>query len=211
MKEVVLTKDLGYLEILNGLPTPSIGTQSYGMGHWQENNEVFYQEQIIDIAGLTKQELTFFPLSGDVQRGPISLGLTDAIITESIFVSSSPIAIQNQPAYDLWNLIGQGGSNTEFSNILWGRQWTWVKNTSIPQNFGISVATTNLGSGEPTNSDRLYVYRVASFFGYTPNSGFAELPSVRLLISGQLREEAEFEQLMRMRRSYELQQTYDED
>jgi len=51
-----------------------------------------------------------------------------------------------------------------------------------------------------------------STLGYVPTPGsFAELPSARLLISGQLKEEQEFQQIMRMRRSYELQQTYDED
>jgi hypothetical protein len=68
-----------------------------------------------------------------------------------------------------------------------------------------------MGSGEPTNGDRLYVYRIAALIGATPASGFAELPSVRLLIAGQLREEAEYQQIMRLRRSYELQQSYDED
>ena len=79
-------------------------------------------------------------------------------------------------------------------------------------NFGIAVNTTLMGSGEPTNGDRLYVYRLISTAGYVPTVGsFADIPSVRLLISGQLKEEQEYQQLMRMRRTYELQQTYDED
>jgi len=42
-------------------------------------------------------------------------------------------------------------------------------------------------------------------------AGTAEFGAGRLLISGQLKEEAQYEQIMRMRRTYELQQTYDED
>ena len=211
MKDVVVDKDLGYLQIDNSGLTPSIGLPSYNMGQWNESNDVFWMEQEIDIAGLTKQELTFFPLSGDVQRGPVSLGLTNGIITEWIYVTTSPHPIADDPTYNLWNLVGQGGSNTEFQNIIWGRAWTWVNNTSIPQNFGISVNTTSLGSGEPTNGDKLYVYRVVSMIGQTPGSGFAELGSVRIILAGQLREEAEYQQIMRLRRSYELQQSYDED
>lgn len=212
MKDVVLTKNLGYLQINNTGPDPSIGPTSYNMGTWQElTTNVFYMQEEIDIAGLTNQELTFFPISGDVQRGPTAIGLTGGYIQEWIFVTSAPITPDVGQQFMTWNLVAQGSSNTEFQNIIWGKTWTWALNTSIPQNFGVAVNTSLMGSGEPTNGDRLYVYRIACLVGATPGVGFAELPSVRLLLSGQLREEAEYQQLMRMRRSYELQQSHDED
>ena len=212
MKEVVLTKNLGYLQIDNTGANPAIGPTSYNMGTWEElTSNVFYMQEEIDVAGLTKQELTFFPISGDVQRGPTSIGLTAGYIQEWIFVTASPITPNVGQQFMTWNLVAQGSSSTEFQNIIWGKTWTWALNTSIPQNFAVAVNTSLMGSGEPTNGDRLYVYRIAALIGATPGLGFAELPSVRLLISGQLQEEAEYQQLMRMRRSYELQQSYDED
>lgn len=213
MKEVVLTKDLGYLQIDNTGANPAIGPTSYNMGTWQElSANVFYMQEEIDVAGLTKMELTFFPTGGDVQRGgPVSVGLTNGYIVEWIYVTRTPhnpIVIQPDMTY---NLVGQGTLGNEFENIIWGRTWTWALNTSLPQNFAVQVASSLMGSGEPTNGDRLYVYRIVTLIGATPATGFAEVPSCRLLLSGQLREEAEFQQLMRMRRSYELQQSYDED
>jgi len=219
VKEVVLTKNLGYLQLDTSGLTASIGPTTYSMGTWEPVpgiSNIFVMQEEIDVAGLTQMELTFFPLAGDVQRGPTSMGLAYAgqgIITEWIYVTATPIDFATSPQTMSFNLPGQGSvCDTEFQNIIWGQSWTWAFNASVPSNFGLPVNTTLMGSGEPTNGDRLYVYRVVSTVGYTPTAGsFAELPSARLLISGQLKEEQEFQQIMRMRRSYELQQTYDED
>jgi hypothetical protein len=218
MKEVVLTKNLGYLQLDTANVTAAIGPTTYGMGQWETTTltNVFVMKEEIDVAGLTAQELTFFPLAGDVQRGPTALGLayqTGGVITEWIYVTAAPIDFRVNNATMLYNLVGQGSTcDTEFQNVIWGQAWTWAFNASVPSNFALPVNTTMMGSGEPTNGDRLYVYRVVSTLGFTPAPGsFAELPSVRLLISGQLKEEQEFQQIMRMRRSYELQQLFDED
>jgi len=219
VKDVVLTKNLGYLQLDTSGLTAAIGPTSYNMGTWEPVSgitNIFVMQEQIDVAGLTAMEFTFFPLAGDVQRGPTSMGLayaTQGIINEWIYVTATPIDFTTSPQSMTFNLPGQGSiCDTEFQNIIWGQSWTWAFNASVPSNFALPVNTTLMGSGEPTNGDRLYVYRVVSTVGYVPTPGsFAELPSARLLISGQLKEEQEFQQIMRMRRSYELQQTYDED
>ena len=217
MKEVVLTKNLGYLQLDTSGLTASIGPTNYGMGTWETTtvSNVFVMKEEIDIAGLTQQELTFYPLAGDVQRGPTAMGLAygmQGYIKEWIYVTAAPIDPRVGVQTMLYNLIGQGATESEFQNIIWGQSWTWVINNSVPSNFAVPVNTTMMGSGEPTNGDRLYVYRVVSTAAYVPTPGsFAELPSTRLLISGQLKEEADYSQIMRMRRTYELQQSHDED
>lgn len=217
MKEVVLTKDLGYLQLNTAAITATIGPTNYGMGNWETTaiGNVFVMREEIDVAGLTKQELTFYPLAGDVQRGPTAMGLAflaQGYINEWIFVTAAPIEINIGPQTMSWNLIAQGSTTSEYQNVIWGQSWTWVINNSVPSNFAIPVNTTMMGSGEPTIGDRLYVYRVVSPVGFAATPGsYAELPSVRLLVSGQLKEEADYSQIMRMRRTYELQQSYDED
>jgi hypothetical protein len=218
VKEVVLTKNLGYLQLNTAGLTAAIGPTTYGMGTWETfpgTSNVFVMKEEIDVAGLTAMELTFFPMAGDTQRGPVAMGLgfvPGGVINEWIYVCAAPMDAAVGPNFMTFNLVGQGTNDTQFQNVLWGQSWTWVVNSSIPGHFGIPVNTSLMGSGEPTNGDRLYVYRIVSVLGYTPTPGsFAELPSARLLISGQLKEEKEFQQLMRMRRTYELQQTYDED
>ena len=215
MKEVVLSKLLGYLQIDEGAPIPEIGPTDSGAGTWiKGSNNTFYQSTEIDITGLTVQELTFFPTSGSVQRGPINLGLGLGIISEQILVTITPLSsIPPAPGQMFMKPTGLAiADSEEFQNILWGRAWTWNANTALPGNFGVPVNVTDLGSGSPTNGDTLYVYRFVSVSGFTSGPGrFAEVGAARVILTGQLREEPEFQQIMRLRRSYELQQTYDED
>jgi len=218
VKEVVLTKNLGYLQLDTSAVTATIGPTTYGMGTWETTTvgNLFVMREEIDIAGMTVEDLTFFPMAGDVQRAATNLGLafaTGGLIQEWIYVTAAPIDFRVGIPSMTFNLVGQANiSETEFQNILWGQSWTWVMNTSVPSNFALPVNTTMMGSGEPTNGDRLYVYRLIGPSGFTPTPGsFCELPSVRLLISGQLKKEEEYSQIMRMRRSYELAQLYDED
>lgn len=223
MKEVVLEKDLPYLaiDVAAGSLQQSLGpylADTPMMGHFENVgsaiNALFVHEDEIDIAGLTQMELTFFPISADVQRSATSLGLTEGIGVEWILVTRSPIKNISTAAYGanpmIFALPGQFSNGGEFDNIIWGKGWTWVRNTSLVQNFGVAVNTTLLGSGEPTNGDKLYVYRMIRLVAPTA-PGLAEFGAGRLVISGQLKEEAEYQQLMRMRRTYELQQSYDED
>ena len=223
MKEVVLEKDLPYLAIT---VDPASLQQTLGpyladtpnTGHFVNVggvvNALFVHEDEIDVAGLTQMELTFFPISADVQKSAVSLGPTEGIGVEWILVTRSPIKNISASVYEanpmIFALPGQFSNGGEFDNIIWGKGWTWVRNTSLVQNFGVAVNTTLLGSGEPTNGDKLYVYRIIRLVAPTAG-GLAEFGSGRLLISGQLKEEAEYQQLMRMRRTYELQQSYDED
>lgn len=223
MKDVVFMKDLPYLAVS---VDPVSFEQTIGaylpdtpaFGHWENVggvvNALFVNEQTIDIAGLTKMELTFFPTSGDVQRATVSMGPTDGFATEWILVTTSPYDVSNANAITSANMVftlpGQLSNGGEFEQIMWGQAWTWTRNTSLVQNIAVPVNTTLLGSGEPTNGDKLYVYRIIRLNAPT-TGGIAEFGAARLLIAGQIREEAEYQQLMRMRRTYELQQTYDED
>tara|TARA_Y100001938_G_scaffold137717_1_gene202321 strand:+ start:1735 stop:2397 length:663 start_codon:yes stop_codon:yes gene_type:complete len=220
MKEVVLTKDLPYLRIdVDGGMAQSIGpvpgdTGDFGTYEQAPGvNELFVHTSIIDIAGLTKQELTFFPIAGDCQRPATSMGVTQAFVVEWIIVAASPIDFSGTTinTLNMWNhLPGQLPSTRSFQNIMWGKAWTWTLNTNLLQNFAVAVNTTLLGSGEATNADKLYVYRCVRAISPT-QVGFIELPAVRLLLSGQIREENDLSQIMRMKRVYDLQQEHDED
>lgn len=220
MKEVVLSKNLPYLRIENG-PLNTIingGTlaDTPSWGEWNDNGDLFIHESQIDITGLTTiKDMTFYPLSGDVQRPATSMGLTESFVSEFILVCNAPVEFTPSAMTDLnmWNhLPGQFAIANSFQNIMWGKGWVWTRNQNLIQNFGVAVNTTLCGSGEPSNGDKLYVYRIARLHQPSGAEGtYVELPACRLLLSGQVREEPDFEQIMRMRRTYELQQTYDED
>ena len=165
-------KDLPYLRIdvapgslaqSIGVNPPIVGGETPSLGTWTETADLFIHQSTIDIAGLTNMELTFFPISTDVQRPATSLGVTEGFVTEWIIAAASPIDFNEVQIGDLnmWNhLPGQLPSTRRFANVIWGKAWVWTRNTTLNQNFGVAVNTTLCGSGEPTNGDNVYVYRV---------------------------------------------------
>ena len=62
----------------------------------------------------------------------------------------------------------------------------------------------------PTASDRVYSYRMV-LTALAGTSKTILIPASRQILSAEAREEPEFEYLMRLKRSYELAQSYDED
>lgn len=232
MKEVVLTKNLPYLSLgidaLNN--TVILATRpddfTYDLGSWTRLaskgvGHNFIYESEIDVAGYTTEDLTFFPIAGDVQRGATSLGMTTGFLTEYIIVSVVPISLpsfSSMSSLNMWNTLpgqfteGDTTTSINFDQIIYGQMNVFTKNNNLDQNWGVKVHTSSIGSGAATNGSKIYVYRVIRLDDAIENPlFFAEIPSARLLLSGQLREEAEYAQIMRMRRSYELQQTHDED
>jgi len=233
VKDIVLQKNLPYLELEVQEGTNEIVIRrntpddfAYDLGNWRRlaskgvgHNFIF--EDVIDVAGYTGEDMTFFPVAGDVQRGITALGLTTGYITEWILASTVPITNASLSAISSLNfpftLPGQyaQGNDTDtgidFGQLIFGRLNVYTQNTNLNQNWGVKVHTSSLGSGSATNGSKIYVYRVIRLDDAVGAGFFAIIPSGRLLLSGQLREEAEYAQIMRMRRSYELQQSYDED
>ena len=72
------------------------------------------------------------------------------------------------------------------------------------------VSDDQLGSMNPTASDRVYSYRIVSVSLSGTNKDVTVLAS-RQILSAEAREEPEFEYLMRLKRSYELQNEPDVD
>jgi hypothetical protein len=234
VKEVILQKDLPFLELEIEVGTNFVNIRNtrpdeftYNLGSWTKIGSKgagfnFIHESVIDVAGYTGEEMTFFPLAGDVQRGATSLGLTTAFITEWIIASTVPITNSSFSVlspFNVWNTLpGQfsQGDDTEsgidFDQIIFGQMNVFTKNSNLDQNWGVRIHTSSTGSGAATNGSKIYVYRIIRLDDASgPGGSYATIPSARLLLSGQLREEAEYAQIMRMRRSYELQQSYDED
>ena len=103
MKDIVLQKNLPYLELEVQAGTNEIVIRrntpddfAYDLGSWTRlaskgTGHNFIFEDVIDVAGYTGEDMTFFPIAGDVQRGITALGLTTGYITEWILASTVPI------------------------------------------------------------------------------------------------------------------------
>ncbi len=186
-----------------------------------------YYETQIDLTGYALQDLVFYPELGFSQEG-ISRGMTGAEaagMIESIIVSTVP----QDPAYLLTQLsYGSGpglddpinftattaAANGVMTPVVWEqvpfcRQSFYVLNNTTVSSGGFMQLQdeTQIGSLEPIAADRLFVYKIVYPIP-TVTGGIAYTtcisPSLRVGFRGMMKEEADTEYLMRLKRGYEL-------
>ena len=110
-------------------------------------------------------------------------------------------------------LLGNFGDNPPISyqETIYARVDQWVTHVDTGPWTGLILTNSEqLGSMMPTASDRVYSYRVI-LFG-TPFTGDqVTISSARHILQAKATEEADHTYMMRLLRSYQLQQSYDED
>lgn len=197
-------------------PDPAPGTWNVTLGsNWEQINGpgtegYLVSQTYFDMAGMTLEEKTLFFEAIAVQEGS-GFGITGPTgcrLWVYDLVTSIPFDISG------WNYqmgLGFAGTNNgdlNFEHVLYGRYRLFANDVDFAGVTPVLVASDTFGSGQPTNSDRLYTYRIL-----VPDATLtgAIVPPARHLVLADIKEEPEYVQLMRMKRSYELQQSHDED
>lgn len=107
------------------------------------------------------------------------------------------------------NFSGPTASTLTFDQTVYGRVRTFNADLdNLASSYMIVLGDNQLGSLEATASDRIYCYRVALYVGAPTR--FDVYPA-RYILRANAKEEPEFEYLMRLKRSYELQNQPDRD
>ena len=207
-----LAKDHSYLVFTYDSGTRTI-TVSEGSG-WRQvqsgTNDYAVSDTYFDMAGMTLEEKTLFIEAVAVQEGSNFeiTGPTGAKLWVYDLVTSIPFDVSD------WNYrFGLGfpqanGGALNFEHVLYGRFRLFANDVDFAGTTPVMVTSDTFGSGQPTNSDRIYSYRILVPFGTVTA---AIVPPARHLILADAKEEAEYSQIMRMLRSYELQQEPDRD
>jgi hypothetical protein len=173
----------------------------------------FVSETYFDLSGMSQREKTLFFEGATVQCPTlpvIASGAPGDNIAICDIMSSSPISDLDLTLFNVFgNSQVQGSIN--FESTIYAR----VEQFAVDANnatFGsmILANSAQLGSLGPTASDRIYSYRVLMVFG-TLVGNRLDSTFARHLLQANAKSEEEYEYLMRMMRSYELQQSYDED
>jgi hypothetical protein len=172
--------------------------------------------QYIDLAGMSQREKTMFieGLRIDLQYAPTA---TEAVPGDSITFS---ILVSDVPATRT-SFVGPGfaGSDMSGQNCALALTQTWMF-TQDTNTWGTSPTLWSQSSNglmTSTASDRLYVsvYAYATTVkigpGQTSTIDNIVIPGLRLIVDVDAKEEADYQYLMRLRRSYELQQSPDVD
>jgi hypothetical protein len=184
--------------------------EGYGWEHVQTpSHDYAVSQQYFDMAGMTLEEKTLFIEAVAVQE-PSNFeigGPTGAKLWVYDIVTSMPFDISTwQFRFGLG--YPQVSGQLNFEHVLYGRFRLFANDVDFAGTTPVMVTSDTFGSGQPTNSDRLYSYRILVPFATTA-SGI--VPPGRHLILADAKEEAEYSQLMRMMRSYDLQQEPDRD
>ena len=113
-------------------------------------------------------------------------------------------------ATGIWLTDGPGFSVSElnFEHVLYARNNAYSTTVDLAATWPQLVSTHQFGSMSPTASDRLYCYRIVTFDNTVTS---ISLPSARQLLVVNAKAEPEFESLMRLKRSYDLQNEPDVD
>jgi len=117
------------------------------------------------------------------------------------------------------NMAGnQGASGSQgplsFQETVYARTQMFVRHVDTAAWGYLTMTDENFfGSMEATASDRIYSYRLVFLSRLTGGTNTTEvtIAPARHLLKSTAREESEHKYMMRLMRSYQLQQSYDED
>jgi hypothetical protein len=174
-----------------------------------------FWEGAIDLAAFMMKDLTWVTTEKDIQEpGNFQLNYATPQRMEFIeFITNAPLNLAALTLVaDDWQtnsaVPGMIGSTIDYQNVITGRWRQFTPDTTLPGGTAITLKTSSFGSCEPSASERLYSYCMVKFDDF---SGLAPgdtifVPGRRFLLAGAAVEESEYEYIMRLRRSYVLQE-----
>lgn len=194
----------------NALPGFNEGWKHIGL----PNQGVFLSSQQIDMNGLTMDDKSMFfeavsiqtPTYTCTQSGTVpgdNIQIIDAVTTIPLDIAKTPF----NPVFQGFGFPGSGLGNHE--HVIYGRFQRWSTDVDHAQIFPVMIESNTFGSMEATASDTLYLYRWVYFSATAISVG--SIGPARVMFGITAKEEATYQKLMRMRRSYELQQSPDRD
>jgi len=212
-----LLKETPWLSVTQGPPGTFTLDSTFVHG-WEEISNGFYvYRTYIDLAGMSQQEKTMF-FQGAGQQDLYNPTTTnqapgDQCTTVDAMCSRS---LSNDELVRLIIYGNFGDSDNSGVNGLTFGETIYLRHRQFVVDLDtaawgsmVTVGDNQLGSLEPTASDRIYCYKIVAL-----NSGAftrVQFAPTRYLLKALAKEEPMHQYLMRLKRSYELQQSPDND
>jgi len=187
----------------------------YPTSSWEQLGPTsFCQRLSIDLGGLSSRDRTLFFEANILQRPrayiPYQLNpLAGLSVTDQIVISSVPLedyATAVLPDAYAGMFAGFNQSTDEFNQTILGEGVQVVQNSNILHILPVTDSYS-FGSGEPTATSKLYLYRwilINASGPLNPGDHFT-LPPIRYLGIGISGKEKDLVYIERLRRSYEAQ------
>lgn len=214
MKTLAKYHDALFITISGG--TATIDTSLVGSGWTSPTNGLFVSETFFDLAGLSMDDETIFFEGMAVQQTgvPAIQGQAgDNYILYDI-MTSIPIDASDAAMLGLFTIRGLGypGVELNYEHVLYQRTRRYTLDLDTSARMAMLALDEQSGSMAPTASDRIYCYRIVVLDVPTlASAANINVQPARYLIQAVPKEEPEFQYLMRLKRSYNLQQSHDED
>jgi hypothetical protein len=164
----------------------------------------------IDLFGWSMEEYTFGTMRTQYQDPGVYTSDAVSSRTEVMeIISDVPISLTNLITIKSNMGITAPGllqSNEDFTTIIYGNYRLYVPNASLAAFPGFLqlISSGSFGSKEPTASAELFCYRILKCTGAPLETLTA--PACRVGLFGTFYLEADLEYIMRLKRSYELQE-----
>jgi len=202
-----------------GTPENPIWSVDAGSSGWRllnpgANSPVFVSETYFDLAGLSQREKTLFFEGATVQDmlNPLAFNQApgDSLIVTDL-MSTKPLIDAQLLTFSIVGNFAAPTATLTFEETVYARLNQYVVDLDTAAWGSLVQASSNqIGSLKATASDRIYSYRIVTAGSPFVGDRFDVL-ACRHLLRAEAKEEAEYEYLMRLRRSYELQQQPDVD
>jgi len=212
-----LLKETPWLSVVQGPPGTFTLDSTFVHG-WEEISNGFYvYRTYIDLAGMSQQEKTMF-FQGAGQQDLYNPTTTnqapgDQCTTVDAMCSRS---LSNDELVRMIIYGNFGDSDNSGVNGLTFGETVYLRHRQFVVDLDtaawgsmVTVGDNQLGSLEPTASDRIYCYKIVAL-----NQGAftrIQFAPTRYLLKALAKEEPMHQYLMRLKRSYELQQSPDND
>ena len=216
----LMIKEIGSIVIDQNPPNVWTIDHSQSGEGWRSIDPGFVvNEQILDLAGLSEQQKTLF-FNGIAQQDLRNPGLVNGVVGDQFIlydlISSIPLTDQALirfliNANFIHNASGLTANVPTFEQTIYCRVGHYIVDVdTAASNSLIPQSINQLGSLAPTASDRLYCYRLLAP-GIPTTATQIYAPPVRYVVGVNPKEEKEYEYLMRLKKSYDLQQSFDVD
>lgn len=181
-------------------------------------DSIFVSDTYFDLAGMAQREKTLFFEGATVQE-IYSPQHTEGQVGDNIVVwdvmTSEPMTDAELLSFTAVGNFATSQAGLGYQETIYARARHYLIDLDTAGWGSFILGSENqIGSLEATASDRIYTYRILYIVRFNiPVSPLGKLQvfPARYIIRAEAKEEQEFRYLMRLRRSYELQQSYDED
>ena len=207
-----LTKEHGFLSV-NRTGAEWAIDPSLSNG-WEAVGSTFVSSTYFDLAGMSMEEKTLFFQAAGTQEllNPqlFNVAVGDGVYLLDIMTSSPMTPTEVVLFFSGANFSGSG-SNIGFDETIFARVQAFSIHVDTGTYAGGTLNSDNqLGSMKPTASDRIYSYR-ALIPGTPITADRIDLLPCRHILQAMAKEESDHQYMMRLLRSYQLQQEPDVD